>query len=49
MPVVDIQNMSEYVATRQANPTALIRLMLGGGRMTLFFPDGNGMTRYEVH
>jgi len=49
MPVIDIQNMGEYEPTRLANPGALIRLVLGGGRMTLFFPDGNGVTRYEVH
>jgi len=49
MPVIDIQSMSEYEPTRLANPAALIRLVLGGGRMTLFFPDGSGMSRYEVH
>jgi len=49
MPIVDIQDMGEYSQTRAANPDALIRLILGDGRMTLFFPSGLGMTRYEVH
>ncbi len=49
MPVIDIQTMDEYEPTRLANPDALIRLVLGGGRMTLFFPSGHGMARFEVH
>ncbi len=49
MAIIDIQQMSEYEPTREANPDALIRLILGNGRMTLFFPKGCGVTRYEVH
>ena len=48
MPVIDIQDMGEYEATRLANPTAIIRLLRSSGGMRLLFPDDHGMTRFEV-
>jgi hypothetical protein len=48
MNIVDILNLNEFDAARAANPNSIVRLVLGDGKYTLFFPKDHPIRIYEV-